>query len=55
MHNWFVSAAPRVATGEIDLEKLRQETKKYSCNLMTQTERFIMDWVKNLKIDKEGI
>jgi GMP synthase (glutamine-hydrolysing) len=52
LHNWFVGAAPRVASGEIDLNKLRDDTKRYSCNLMTQTERFIIDWVKGLNLEK---
>lgn len=52
LKSWMVNAAGDVAEGRLDLEKLRRETETHAPGLMTQAERFLLEWLAGLNREK---
>lgn len=43
--SWFVSSVADVMEGHINLPQLREETDRYISALMTQTDKFMSEWL----------
>jgi GMP synthase (glutamine-hydrolysing) len=53
LKGWSVSSASLVANGTLDLARLRKQTDDYGPKLMTQTEKFIVEWMRQTGVLKE--
>lgn len=51
LKSWIVNAAGDVHEGKLDVEKVRQDTDDHLETLMTQSEKFFMEWLGHIKKD----
>lgn len=53
LNSWFVGAVNDVASGAIDLEEMRADTKKHGQTLALQTEKFMLEWIDQIQKSQE--
>lgn len=49
LKSWFVSSVVDAVSGVIDLPTLREETDRRIGTLMTQTEKFMIEWLEQIR------